>query len=203
MGGLFRQPGFSAMRRSLIPLLILVCAYVGLPPLLEKLFPPDLPVAELALHEVAREPAPFTFSDGAGRSLTLEQFRGRHVLVNVWATWCAPCRKEMPSLDRLARRLAGGSLAIVPLSIDELGAAVVRPFYERLGLENLPIYVDPSKKAMQALGVIGIPTTLIIGPDGREIARMTGPAHWDAPATVRRISEIIGAAPGRADAPGP
>src|SRR5580765_2684955 len=180
------------MRRSLIiPILTIVCAFVAFPPLLHRLFPPKLPAAELIVHD-ARQLTDFTFSDGSGGSLTLDHFRGTFILVNVWATWCAPCKEEMASLNHLALLLANKNIKIVPISIDVSGDLSVRSFYERLGLNNLSIYVDPSKNVMDGLGITGIPTTLLIGPDQREIGRMVGPAQWDAPESVKRITEIAG-----------
>jgi thiol-disulfide isomerase/thioredoxin len=151
-----------------------------------------LPAAELIVHNVPRRVTDFTFSDGSGRSLTLAHFRGTFILVNVWATWCSPCKEEMASLNHLALLFANKNIKIVPISIDVSGALTVRSFYERLGLNNLSIYVDPSKNVMDAFGIAGIPTTLMISSDGREIGRMVGPAQWDAPESVKRIVEIAG-----------
>ena len=180
------------MRRSLIPILIIVLAYVAFPPLLRQMFRSELPAVELKTYSSPRQLPDFEFSDASGRSLTLSRLSGSFILVNVWATWCPPCRKEMASLDRLALRLADKGIKIVPISIDVSGVPSVRTFYSDLGLKNLPIYVDPSKAIVDALGIIGIPTTLLIGPDGREIARMAGPAKWDAPEAVKRIMELAG-----------
>lgn len=180
------------MRRSLIPILIIVCAFVVLPPLLHRLFPPTLPVAQLVVHKLPRQLTDFTFSDSSGRRLTLEDFRGTFVLVNVWATWCPPCREEMASLNQLSALFANENIKIVPISIDASGLLVARSFYKRLGLNNLSIYVDPSKGVMDALRITGIPTTLLIGRNGREIARMVGPAQWDAPDSVKRILTLAG-----------
>ena len=181
-----------AMRRSLIPILVIVLAYVALPPLLQQVFRSKLPAVELKPYSAPRQLPDFAFSDASGRSLTLSRLSGTFILVNVWATWCAPCRQEMASLDRLALRLADKRVQIVPISIDVSGVPSVRYFYSDLGLKNLPIYVDPSKGVVDALGIIGIPTTLLISPDGREIARMAGPAEWDAPESVQRITELAG-----------
>ena len=181
-----------AMRRSLIPILIIICAFVAFPPLLHELFPPKLPTAELIVRNSPRPLTDFTFSDDSGRSLTLDHFRDTFILVNVWATWCAPCKEEMPALNHLAVLLANKNIKIVPISIDVSGGLSVRPFYERLGLNNLSIYVDPSKNVMDALGITGIPTTVLVGRDGREIGRIVGPAQWDVPESVKRITEIAG-----------
>jgi thiol-disulfide isomerase/thioredoxin len=180
------------MRRSLIPILVIVCAFVALPPILREFFPFKLPAAELVAHNSSPGLTDFTFSDGSGRNLSLDHFRGTVILVNVWATWCPPCKEEMASLNHLALLFANKNIIIVPISIDVSGALTVRSFYERLGLTNLSIYVDPSKTVMDALGITGIPTTILIGHDGREIGRTVGPAQWDAPESVRRIAEIAG-----------
>jgi thiol-disulfide isomerase/thioredoxin len=179
------------MRRSLIAILIIVCAFVAFPPILREFFPLKLPAAELDTHS-PRALIDFTFSDGSGRNLTLEHFRGTLILVNVWATWCAPCKEEMASLNHLALLFENKNIKFVPISIDVSGALTVRSFYERLGLNNLSIYVDPSKNVMDALGITGIPTTILIGREGREIGRTVGPAQWDAPESVKRITEIAG-----------
>ena len=95
----------------------------------------------------------------------------------------------MASLNHLALLFADKNIKIVPISIDVSGAITVRSFYERFGLNNLLIYVDPSKNVMDALGITGIPTTILIDRDGREIGRMVGPAQWDAPESVKHIRE--------------
>lgn len=127
------------------------------------------------------------FADAAGHAMTLADFRGRVALLNLWATWCVPCRKEMPTLDRLEARLGGKDFIVVPLSIDRAGAPAVRKFYRGLGVKNLGIYADPSGRAAFALGALGIPTTLLIDRQGREIARKVGPAVWDSPSMVSLI----------------
>jgi thiol-disulfide isomerase/thioredoxin len=180
------------MRRSLIPILLIVCGFVALPHVVREFFPLKLPAAELVAHGSPQEVINFAFSDGSGRDLTLAHFRGTPILVNVWATWCPPCKEEMASLNHLALLFANKNIKIVPISIDVSGAVTVRSFYERFGLNNLSIYVDPSKNVMDALRITGIPATILIGEDGREIGRMAGPAQWDAPESVKRITEIAG-----------
>jgi thiol-disulfide isomerase/thioredoxin len=181
-----------AMRRSLVPILIIVGAFVVLPLALRELFPVKLPVVDLVARSSPRELTDFTFSDGSGRNLTLDRFRDNFVLVNVWATWCTPCKDEMASLNHLALLLANKNIKIVPISIDVSGLIAVRSFFERLRLNNLSIYVDPSKNVMDALGITGIPTSILIDRNGREIGRMVGPAQWDAPESVKRIIETPG-----------
>ncbi len=134
------------------------------------------------------------FTDGDGHPLSLADFRGRPVVLNIWATWCVPCRKEMPALDRLQAAFDKSRLAVLPLSIDRQGAAVVRKFYREVGLTALGIYLDPSGKASRDVDVSGVPTTLLIDRDGREIARKLGPAEWDSPAMKALIRDRLGLA---------
>ena len=132
------------------------------------------------------------FVDGDGRDLTFADFRGRFVLLNIWATWCVPCREEMPTLDALQARLGGADFHVLPLSIDRAGLPVVRRFYEEIGLQNLGIYLADSTRAMIALGALGLPTTLLIDRAGKERGRLVGPAQWDSPEVVAQIQTLIG-----------
>lgn len=127
------------------------------------------------------------FIDGDGRGLSLADFRGRVVLLNVWATWCVPCRQEMPTLDRLQAKLGSPNFQVVALSIDRAGVSVVKQFYQELGLTALGTYVDQSGKAAGSLATVGIPTTLLVDRDGQEIGRKVGPAEWDSPEVVALI----------------
>lgn len=178
--------------RRVLPLVLVVAGFVALPPLLQMLGAPALPAASWSFDDAARRLPEFTFFDNSRRPLTLNRFRGSYAVVNVWATWCGPCRAEMTSLDHLAQIAAGDKLKIIPISIDRSGYVSVRAFYKRLGLSRLPVYLDPSRSAMDALAIVGIPTTLIIDPEGREVGRVVGPARWDAPVTVARFSKLLG-----------
>jgi thiol-disulfide isomerase/thioredoxin len=120
-----------------------------------------------------------TFLDGDGREQSLSRFRGSVVVVNLWATWCAPCRREMPALDRLQKKLGGAGITVVALSLDR-APATVRSFYDELRLQELEIYLDPSGRVGVALGAVAVPTTLIVDRDGHEIARHVGAAEWDS-----------------------
>jgi thiol-disulfide isomerase/thioredoxin len=114
-----------------------------------------------------------------GETVKLADFRGRLVLVNLWATWCGPCVEEMPSLARLQAKLP--DLAILAISEDRQGARVVREFIARHGLHRLAVYLDPHSDASEAFGVRGLPTSILIGADGRMLGRLEGAADWDAP----------------------
>lgn len=131
------------------------------------------------------------FVNGDGRPMTLADFRGRVVLLNLWATWCVPCRKEMPTLDRLQAKLGGPDFQVITLSIDRGGLPVVKQFYKELGLKSLGIYVDQSGKAASTLGAVGIPTTLLIDRQGREIGRKVGAAKWDSAEVIKVLRPYL------------
>lgn len=137
------------------------------------------------------ELATFPFETADGQNLTLEAFAGRAVLLNVWATWCPPCRKEMPSLDRLQSLKGGPDFEVVALSIDKGGSGQVKPFFDEIGIMRLQMYLDPPGLSMQALKIVGLPTTLLIGKDGRELARWVGPKEWDEPETIKEIEALL------------
>jgi len=144
----------------------------------------------MPLHE---EPQPLTdlvFANEAGEPRSLEDWRGKVVLLNVWATWCAPCRAEMPTLDRLQQRLGGAGFEVVALSVDRAGAGAVRKFFDEIGVK-LAIFIDQDGAAIRTLGLFGLPATLLIGPDGNELARLAGPAEWDTPEMVSFFEGII------------
>lgn len=131
------------------------------------------------------------FTDADGNPVSLADFRGKVVLLNVWATWCPPCVKEMPSLDRLQAALGGDGFQVVALSLDRGGKAQVEPFYMEKDLDHLAIYLDPKMTAMKALKLQGLPTTLLIDADGREIGRLPGEAEWDSPAAQAFIRHFM------------
>ena len=145
----------------------------------------------MPFHDAPRELLSPPFIDGDERQLTLADFRGRVVLLNVWATWCVPCREEMPTLDALQARLGGEEFHVLPLSIDRAGLEPVRRFYDNIGIRHLGMYLAEDLRAMQALAVVGLPTTLLIDRDGREIARVVGPAEWDSPEAVAQFESVI------------
>ncbi len=127
-------------------------------------------------------PAPLeAFVDLAGNRVRLSDFEGRVVLLNFWATWCAPCVREMPSLDRLQAALGERDLSVVAVSIDRKGAQVIRPFAKRLGLARLGLYHDPTGALFQAFGVTGLPASFVIDRDGGIVGAYAGPAEWDGP----------------------
>jgi thiol-disulfide isomerase/thioredoxin len=135
---------------------------------------------------------PVAFTDEAGHSLSLADFKGRAVLLNLWATWCVPCRKEMPSLDRLQAKLGGLRFQVIAVSIDKQGGVVVQPFYRELGLQSLGIYLDASGKTPSALDIEGVPATLLVDANGREIGRKLGALEWDSPTVIDTLRKVFG-----------
>jgi thiol-disulfide isomerase/thioredoxin len=151
---------------------------------------------EMAAFRETVPPVPvagFTFTDGSGRPVAIGDLAGRIVLLNLWATWCAPCVREMPALDRLQARLGGPDFEVVALSLDRGGRDQVVPFLERLGVGNLALYLDPESAAMRELSPRGLPTTLLIDREGREVGRLEGAAEWDSPDALRLIRHYLGA----------
>ncbi len=157
---------------------------------------PTLAASKLANFTLLDEPKPVpevSFVDEGGRARTLADFQGKVVLLNLWATWCAPCRREMPTLDNLQARLGGDDFEVVALSIDRAGMDKVRGFLDDIGTGNLALYLDSSTRAMRALRVMGLPTTLLVDASGREVGRLIGPAEWDTPEAVALIRAVIAA----------
>jgi thiol-disulfide isomerase/thioredoxin len=147
--------------------------------------------AGFAVRDSPRPLPEIQFENGQGEAISLADFRGKVLLLNIWATWCAPCRREMPTLERLQVELGGPDFEVVALSIDRQGRRVVADFYEELGLRELGMYVDPSGKAPRELSALGVPTTLLIDRDGNEIGRLAGPAEWDSSEMVAFIRGYI------------
>ncbi|WP_431285946.1 TlpA disulfide reductase family protein [Humitalea sp. 24SJ18S-53] len=138
-------------------------------------------------------PEGLAWTDGEGAASGPAAFAGRGMVINLWATWCAPCVAEMPALDRLAALLAPQGIVVLPLSSDRGGRAQVAPFYERTRLRNLGIWLDPRGTVGRAFSVRGLPTTIIVGRDGRERARLEGAAAWDSPRLVAAVRRLAGA----------
>jgi len=146
---------------------------------------------KLVVHDSPRPVADFQFIDSEGETRSLADWRGKTVLVNIWATWCAPCKEEMPALSNLQAKLGGDDFAVVPISVDRAGLDKPRKFLEDIGADNLPLLLEQSGRLNQTLDVMGLPATLIIDAQGREVARMIGPAEWDAPEAIARLEGLM------------
>ena len=154
-----------------------------------------IPLPAAAFNFAPTEPKPvpeLTFFDGDGNEVRLADFQGEVVVLNLWATWCAPCRREMPSLDRLQARYGGDGLEVVALSLDRGDVAKVRDFYDELGISSLAIYHDPQARAGRELGAPGLPTTVVIDRAGQEVGRLLGPAEWDSAEALALIEALLG-----------
>ena len=181
--------GWSRVRIGAVFLVAAVIAALT-PRLLSVVLPPD-PLRNFVAYTAAKPVAALDFKDGDGQVRSLADFIGKVVVLNLWATWCVPCRKEMPALDRLQTSLGGRNFAVVPLSIDHGGRETVAKFYAENGIRELPVYTDTSGEALRALGAVGLPTTLVLDRAGEEIARIVGPAEWDAPEVVEFLKAVI------------
>ncbi len=139
------------------------------------------------------KPAPtISFTDRAEKALSLADFRGRIVLLNYWATWCGPCVEEMPALERLQAKHGGNEFQVAAISVDRQGLPVVDPFLDKIGIRQLPIYLDRSGASMRAFAVRGLPTTILLDREGNEVGRLEGMAEWDSPAAEALIRHYIG-----------
>jgi thiol-disulfide isomerase/thioredoxin len=137
-------------------------------------------------------PAPDVgFTELGGNPAHLADFRGRVVLVNLWATWCAPCVKEMPSLVKLQQAIGTRDFVVLALSSDRGGARVVEPFIEENGLKTLAVFLDPKAAATRALGAKGLPTSILLDRQGRELGRMLGGADWDSSDATALVRSAI------------
>ncbi|MAN63493.1 MAG: redoxin [Parvibaculum sp.] len=149
-------------------------------------------MANFAVFAVPERPDPVQFVDGEGQSRSFDDWKGKVVLVNLWATWCGPCRHEMPALDRLQAELGGEDFEVLAVSLDRSGLDLPRAFYSEHNIVHLGLYNDASARIGVALGVFGIPTTVLLDREGRLIGRLVGPAEWDAPDAVALMKAAIG-----------
>jgi thiol-disulfide isomerase/thioredoxin len=135
--------------------------------------------------------AEISFEDEAGAKKTLADFKGKAILLNLWATWCVPCRHEMPSLDRLQKEMGSDQFEVVALSLDRAGRDAARKFFDEIKVQNLKLYIDQTMKAGNGLRAVGMPTTILIGKDGKELGRLPGPAEWDSEAAKKLVAEAL------------
>ena len=149
-------------------------------------------VAAFIPNAAPRRATALDFKDGTGRAVSLDEFKGRVVLINLWATWCVPCRKEMPALDELEQKLGGRDFAVLAINLDQRGGDKPRKFLEEIKVKNLIYYEDPTTNVFQKLKAAGrapgLPSTILVDRDGCELGFMPGPAEWaseDALALIR------------------
>jgi len=154
---------------------------------------------QVAAVNVARSPLKvpdLAFKDGGGRPVSLASFHGRTVLLNLWATWCVPCRAEMPTLDKLEGALGGPDFQVVAVNIDTRNPQHPKDFLKQIGVKNLAYYADSSAEAFQKLKDIGrafgMPTTMLVDPKGCEIGTIAGPADWASSDALKLIKAALG-----------
>ncbi len=154
----------------------------------------DLATGPLAAFLVRPDRKPvkdLSFQDASGKPLKLSDWKGRVVLINLWATWCAPCRKEMPDLAELQKELGSDQFEVLAISVDRKGAEASAAFLKETGADNLKLYVEPTTAIVNDLQAAGLPATLLIDREGREIGRLLGPADWASPEALALIKAAI------------
>ncbi|MFN3723264.1 MAG: TlpA family protein disulfide reductase [Paracoccaceae bacterium] len=138
----------------------------------------DGDMKKLALHSAPVDLAEVVLLDAADAPASMSDYHGKWVVLNFWATWCAPCRHEMPSLDRLQAALP--NIAVVPVATGRNAVQSIERFYAEAGITNLPVLRDPKSELSRSASVMALPVTLIINPQGQEVARLIGDADWDS-----------------------
>ncbi|PYE84675.1 TlpA family protein disulfide reductase [Pseudoroseicyclus aestuarii] len=160
------------------------------PARLEPLLAGDM--RKLALHEAPMETTEAPFQNEEGQEMTLADLGEGWHLVNFWATWCAPCRVEMPHLAALGAEMGGEGFDVVTIAVGRNDPAGMAAFLEEAGAEALPRYTDPRQGLSRQMGILGLPVTVILDPEGREVARLQGEADWNAPEARALIAEMTG-----------
>src|SRR5262249_48513755 len=149
-------------------------------------------VAALTVAAAPRRLPELAFKDNAGQTKTLADWRGRTILLNLWATWCVPCRKEMPALQALQEKLGGPSFEVVALNTDTRDPEKPKAWLKEVGITGLAYYADPSGKVFQDLKVagkaLGMPTTVLIDGAGCELGTIAGPAEWASDDAIKLIN---------------
>ncbi|MEO1601701.1 MAG: TlpA disulfide reductase family protein [Pseudomonadota bacterium] len=149
-------------------------------------------MSKLVIHNEPREAPTAEFVDHDGNEITLADFEGKVAVVNFWATWCPPCRAEMPSLDRLEAEISDEGGVVIALSTDFGSLDKPAAFYQEVGLTHLGLYHDRSRTVAREAAVLGLPVTLIIDPEGLEVGRLVGDAHWDSPEAIAVVRALSG-----------
>jgi len=146
---------------------------------------------KLRFHSEAQPGSDVAFLAPDGSSLTLAAFEGKYIVLNFWATWCAPCRKEMPELSALQTEMGSDEFSVVIIATGPNPAHSIARFMAEIEVDNLPIYTDLSAELSRDFGVLGLPNTLILNPQGEEIGRMQGAADWSSESAQLIISTLL------------
>lgn len=151
----------------------------------------DLPDASLAWQAFQPvTPPELIFQDENGKSITLDAFKGHVLVVNLWATWCGPCKAELPTFAALAPKLRSFGGRILPISIDQGGVDAVKTYFAQENIQNLPVLVDPSGDDLTLMQSQGIPVTMLVGPDGKAVAQLEGAADWNNQNVVNFLHKL-------------
>ncbi|WP_417240187.1 TlpA disulfide reductase family protein [Celeribacter halophilus] len=146
---------------------------------------------KLGFHSAPKEVSALSFTDIDGNEETLADYQGQFVLLNFWATWCAPCRKEMPALNALSGAFGDQGLTVLPVATGHNPLPAIKSFFEKAEVEHLPLRLDSKGAMARDMGVLGLPVSILISPEGKEIARMTGDAEWFSPSAQAIITHIL------------
>ncbi|WP_431857933.1 TlpA family protein disulfide reductase [Azospirillum sp.] len=149
------------------------------------------PKASVTVHDAPIELPSISIHAADGSRHGLEEFRGKAVVLDLWATWCLPCRAEFPDLDRLQARRGAEGVQVVPVSLDRKGWPAVQKFYADTGVTHLPAFLDEDRALTSVLGAQALPTTLILDRQGREVARIVGPLEWDGPQAEELLARAL------------
>jgi len=151
----------------------------------------DGSMKKLNFHTTPKAGNDISFGDLDGGTHTLADFKGKYVLVNFWATWCAPCRKEMPGLNALQAEFGGDAFEVVTIATGRNSPTGIRKFFDEAGVDQLPTFVDPKQKLARQMAVLALPITVLLNPEGQEIARLQGDAEWDSESAKAIIAKLV------------
>ena len=151
---------------------------------------PPAVLGRLKLTDGTPEIAAVHFADAEGKEIKLADFKGRYVLLNLWATWCGPCIEELPSLAHLRSELPDKQIVVLPVDMEKLDTARVEDFFAKHDLTGLPVYIDKDYSAMRGFVANELPLTILIDAQGHEVARAAGAEKWDDPASVAYLTKI-------------
>lgn len=146
---------------------------------------------KLTVHPEVWEVSARPFLTQDGSEMTLQDYEGKFILLNFWATWCAPCRHEMPTLSELETLYGGDTFKVVTVATGRNKPQAMEKFFQDIGVDNLPLHRDPTQGLARDMAVLGLPVTVIIDPQGDEIARLRGDANWSSPEARAVIEALI------------
>ncbi|MFD1343524.1 TlpA disulfide reductase family protein [Litorisediminicola beolgyonensis] len=150
---------------------------------------------KLNFHSEPKDAGSAGFTDFDGAELSLAEYEGKWVLLNFWATWCAPCRKEMPQLAELQERLGGDDFEVLTIATGRNPPPAMKSFFDEIGVTNLPLHRDPNSALAREMAVLGLPVTVILNPEGQEVARLQGDADWASEDALAVLDALMETAP--------